>query len=280
MEWVNSYVIVEKEVKLDSGDTHSPNHTISKKLRLCLDPRNLNNALQWEPYYSRSVDELTGKFHKTLFLSILDMKKDYWMVKLHPDSKPLTCMTLEHGRFQWTCLPMGTVVAWDVFQRKQDEFYEGLPGITGIAEDIVIYGQNKEQQDRNFLCFLEVTRKACLWLNAVKLQFQLTEVSFFGHHWTSHGISPNPKKIKAITSMKFPVDKETMQSFLGMINFLNRYSPKLADLTDPLCQLCRLHAVFHPTKETKEAFHQIQQKLSKNIQLPYFDSNSDTGGPY
>ena len=46
MEWVNSYVIVEKEVKLDSGNTHSPNHTISKKLRLCLDSRDLNNALQ------------------------------------------------------------------------------------------------------------------------------------------------------------------------------------------------------------------------------------------
>ena len=61
-----------------------------------------------------------------------------------------------------------------------------------------------------------------------------------------------------------------------MINFLTRYSPKLADLTDPLCQLCRLLAEFHPTKEVKETFHQIQQELSKNIQLPYFDSNSDT----
>ena len=76
--------------------------------------------------------------------------------------------------------------------------------------------------------------------------------------------------------MKFPADKETMQSFLGMINFLNRYSPKLADLTDPLHQLCRLHAEFHPTKEAKEVFHQIQQELSKNIQLQHFNFNSDT----
>ena len=186
------------------------------------------------------------------------MEKDYWIVKLHPDSKPLACIALEHGRFQWTCLPVGSVVAVDVFQRKLDEIYEGLPGVTGIDDDIAIYGQNKEQHYRNFLCFLEVIIKVGVQLNADKLQFQLTEVSFFGHHWTSHGIAPDPKKIKAITSMKFPADKETMQSFLGMINFLNRYSPKLADLTDPLCQLCRLHAVFHPMKEAKEAFHQIQ----------------------
>ena len=33
-DWVNSYVIVEK----DTGNHHSPNHTIKKRLRICLDP--------------------------------------------------------------------------------------------------------------------------------------------------------------------------------------------------------------------------------------------------
>ena len=47
----------------------------------------------------------------------------------------------------------------------------------------------------------------------------------FGHKWNSKGISPDPKKIHAIKQMVFLSDKESMQSFLGMINFLNRYSP-------------------------------------------------------
>ena len=41
-DWVNSYVIVEK----DTGNQHSPIHTIKKKLRICLDPRDLNEALK------------------------------------------------------------------------------------------------------------------------------------------------------------------------------------------------------------------------------------------
>ena len=41
-DWVNSYVIVEK----DSGNHHAPNHTIKRKLRICLDPRDLNEALE------------------------------------------------------------------------------------------------------------------------------------------------------------------------------------------------------------------------------------------
>ena len=45
-DWVNSHVIVEK----DTGNHHSPNHTIKKKLRICLDPRDLNEALEREPF--------------------------------------------------------------------------------------------------------------------------------------------------------------------------------------------------------------------------------------
>ena len=37
-DWVNSHVIVEK----DTGNHHSPNHTVKKKLRICMDPRDLN----------------------------------------------------------------------------------------------------------------------------------------------------------------------------------------------------------------------------------------------
>ena len=57
-DWVNSYVIVEK----DTGNHHSPNHTVKKKLRICLDPRDLNEALERELYYTHSTVEITTKF--------------------------------------------------------------------------------------------------------------------------------------------------------------------------------------------------------------------------
>ena len=45
-EWVNSYVIVEKEVEISTANAHSPSHTIKKKIRLCLDPKDLNISLE------------------------------------------------------------------------------------------------------------------------------------------------------------------------------------------------------------------------------------------
>ena len=45
-EWVNSFVIVEKKLPINCSNSHSPGHTVNKKLRICLDPRDLNEALE------------------------------------------------------------------------------------------------------------------------------------------------------------------------------------------------------------------------------------------
>ena len=139
----------------DTGNHHSPNHTIKKKLRICLDPRDLNEALEREPYHTCSVDEITAKLQGMTVFTIVDFKKGYWMVVLHPDSRKLTCMALPFGRFQWTELPMGTVVAQEIFQSKLDSIFIGMEGVTGIADDMVIVGRDEMEHDRHFLAFME-----------------------------------------------------------------------------------------------------------------------------
>ena len=146
------------------------------------------------------------------------------MVVLHPESRKLTCMVLPYGRFQWTRLPMGTVVAQDIFQSKLDSIFIGMEGVTGIADDMAIAGRDKMEHDRNFLAFMEKCMSNNLTLNLGKIQFKQSQVSFYGHCWSKHGISPDPKKIEALHHMEFPPDKETMRCFLEMINYLNRYS--------------------------------------------------------
>ena len=54
-DWVNSYVIVEK----DTGNQHVPNHTVKKKLRIFLDPRDLNEALEKELYHRGNYNKIS-----------------------------------------------------------------------------------------------------------------------------------------------------------------------------------------------------------------------------
>ena len=99
-EWVNSFVIMEKKIPTDSNS--SQGHSMNKKLRICLDPRDLNKALEREPYYTWSIEEIMGKFHGMTRFTIADFNKGYWMVELDPESRKYTMMALDSGRFQWT----------------------------------------------------------------------------------------------------------------------------------------------------------------------------------
>ena len=241
-EWVNSFVIMEKKAPADSckiptNSNSSQGH--SKKLRICLDPRDLNEALEREPYYTWSIEEIMAKFHGMTRFAIADFNKGYWMVELDPESRKYTMMALDIGRFQWTRLSMGSVVVQDIFQRKLDGIFLDIPGVTGIADDMVIYGRSNLEHDRHLVNFLDICRKNTLTLNPDKMQFRLPQVSFFGHQWSAKGLSPDPKKISAVKRMDLPRDVDTMRSFLGLVNYLNRFSPHLAEISAILREICR-----------------------------------------
>ena len=123
---------------------------------------------------------------------------------LHPESRKLMTMALDIGRFQWTRLPMGSIIAQDVFQCKLDAIFLSVPGVTGIADDLIIFGKTDQEHDRNPLNFLEVCRKNSLTLNPEKMQFRLPKVSFFGHTWSDKGLSGDPKKIEAVKRIEIP----------------------------------------------------------------------------
>ena len=273
-EWVNSFVIMEKKIPTDSNS--SQGHPMNKKLRICLDPRDLNEALEREPYYTWSIEQIMVKFHGMTRFTIADFNKGYWMVELDPESRKYTMMALDIGRFQWTRLPMGSIVAQDIFQRKLDAIFLDVPGVTGIAHDMVIYGRSDLEHDKHLINFLEVCRKNTLTLNPDKMQFRLPQVSFFGHQWSAKGLSPDPKKIAAVKRMNLPQDVEMMRSFLGLVNYLNRFSPHLAELSEPLREICRQDTEFELTESVHVAFSRTKEEISKNMTLPYFNPRSAT----
>ena len=145
---------------------------------------------------------------------------------------------------------MGTVVAQDIFQSKLDSIFIGMEGVTGIADDIGIVGRDKMEHDRNFLAFMEKCMSNNLTLNSKKIQFKQSQVSFYGHCWSKHGITPDPDP-----KMGFPPDKESMRSFLGMINYFNRYPALSAHFTAPLSALTHQAMDYKPGKVHFENFN-------------------------
>ena len=78
--------------------------------------------------------------------------------------------------------------------------------------------------------------------------------------------------------MEFPPDKETMRSFLGMVNYLNWYSALSAlsaHLTAPLSAVTHQAVDHKPIKEHFENFNRLKVEVSNMGTLPYFNVNAE-----
>ena len=103
----------------------------------------------------------------------------------------------------------------DAVQRKTDAIYNPLPNIIGIADDIIIWGDEEDGSDHNktLACFLQVTRENGLRINFDKIQYKTTEVTFFGETYTTKGHKPATDKVQAITQMPTPTNVTELQTF-------------------------------------------------------------------
>ena len=72
--------------------------------------------------------------------------------------------------------------------------------------------------------------------------------------------------------MDLPQDVETIRSFLGLVNYLNRFSPHLAELSEPLREISMQDAEFELTNSVHVAFSRTKEEISKNVTLPIFQS--------
>ena len=76
--------------------------------------------------------------------------------------------------------------------------------------------------------------------------------------------------------MEIPQDVETMRSFLGLINYLNWFSPCLATLSDHLREICRQKVEFQLNRACEIAFQCCKEEISKIITLPCFNLKAST----
>ena len=102
---INSFVLMEKR----------SNHG-QVKLRICLDPTNLNKAIMREPYHFQMPDDIAHFLADACILTVCDCKKGYWHQTPDEPSSYLTTFNTEIGRYRFTVMPFGITVAGDVFQ--------------------------------------------------------------------------------------------------------------------------------------------------------------------
>jgi hypothetical protein len=225
-KWVNSVVPACKS----NGD-----------IRICLDPKDLNDALERNPYYNKTVDEVQAELGdaEAAFFTLVDVRSGYWIIKLDEASSTLTTFNTPWGKWKFLRLPFGLKISSDVFQQRLDNVFRSLQGVTGIADDCLAYGKDICTHDIALLKLLSAARMNGVKFNPAKMQFRTQECHFFGEVLTKDGMKADQKKIEAVRTMAPPEDKQTLSSFLGLVNYMKRYNGTLSEVSKPLRELLK-----------------------------------------
>ena len=110
------------------------------KLRICIDPRDLNKAIKHEFYPMRMIEEIAARMPKAKYFSVLDASSGFWQVKLDRESAKLCTFNTPFGRYMFKRLLFGISSAQDVFQAVMSEMFEDIEGVKVVVDDLLIWG--------------------------------------------------------------------------------------------------------------------------------------------
>lgn len=254
-EWVNSMVIVEK------GD----------KLRVCIDPRDLNKALKRQHYPLPTIEEISTRLSNAKVFSVLDATKGFWQLELDETSSKLLTFNTCFGRYRYLRLGFGVSPAPEIYQRRMHEMFDDLEGVEVIMDDILVYGSDEREHDERLKTVLQRCRERNLKLNSNKLKLKTDQVEYIGHVLTPNGLKPDPGKVEVITKFPPPQDKTELLRFMGMVNYLAKFIPRLSDINEPLRRLLEKDADFHWGEEQVQCFEKLKKLVSEAPVLRFYD---------
>ena len=118
---------------------------------------------------------------------------------------------------------------------------------------------------------LDRARKVGMEFNPDKCTFKRDSISSYGVTLSADGVKPDPRKIDAIKNLPEPRTESWLQSFLGIVNYLSRFSPNIAKMTCNLRALLKKNTEFLWLPQHSINFKAIVQELCSPKLLKYHD---------
>ena len=183
--WVSPIVVVRKNNNED-------------QVRLCIDMRQPNKAIEWTRHPLPCLDDLMHDLQGSKLFCKLDMNKAFLQFVLEEESRSITTFATHKVVHRFKRLNFGMTSASEELQQKLEYVLQGIENCKNIADDIILYAENKTKLHEVLLQVLDRFSEYNLTLNLQKCEFYVPSVEFFGFIFSNQGISPSPSKIESI----------------------------------------------------------------------------------
>ena len=243
------------------------------KLRICLDPKDLNKAIIHENHKAPTLEEIAHVLTGATKFSKVDGNKALFGMHLTKEASLLTMFNTYLRRYRFLSVPFGLRMSQDIFQMRMDDIVAQCPSVLAIHDNVFIYGKNDRDHDANMINLFNVAQKEGLIFNSKKCAIKQESITFFGRVFSAEGYSPDLEKIQGISEVTPPQMKQELQLFLGAVNYLQRFVPHLSSNTEPLWALLKKENCFAWDKNSNMCFQKIKSQLQKALLRPlrYYD---------
>lgn len=246
------------------------------ELRLCVDMRRANQAIQRLNHPLPIFDDMLPKFRNAKLFTTLDIKQAFHQVELSEDCRDVTTFVTNWGLFRYKRLLFGVNCAPELFQNLMESILAECENTVVFIDDIMIFGSTEEEHDLAVKHTLSVLNRYGIMLNIHKCKFKQTEISFLGHILSPEGVAPADEKVQSILQFRPPQSKEELRSFLGLVTYVSRFIPNLATVNYPLRELLKREAGFDWKREHQESFDQLKRMIGSLHHLGYYDPKDRT----
>ena len=241
------------------------------EIRLCVDMRDANKAIQRTRHVTPTIEDIVSDLNGTTVFSKVDLKAGYHQLTLDKSSRGITTFSTHNGLYRYKRLSFGINSAAETFQHTIQTVIADCKGTKNVSDDIIVYGKDEEEHDKNLHKLLATLQKAGLTVNKTKCEFRKKEVEFYGFIFSADGLRPDPKKVEALKQAQAPQNSSEVRSFLGMAQYSARFIPNFATLTEPLRRLTRQEVSWAWGDEERKSFNDVKQSLCESATLAYFD---------
>ncbi|XP_053691678.1 uncharacterized protein K02A2.6-like [Sabethes cyaneus] len=246
-------------------------------IRLVIDTRGPNRCIYRTPFKMPTFESILMELHGARYFSTLDLCSAFFHVELNESCRHLANFFAGEGIFRYQRLPFGLCNAPDIFQEiMQTVILDDCDGTLNYMDDILVFGKSKEEHDTNLTKVLKCLRNHNVKINEDKCVFGVQMLTLLGFNVSSNGWKIDEQKIKAIKNFRVPESIAEVKSFLGLINFVERFIHHRVDKTRLLRELAKADR-FYWNQELDEEFEYLKNEALKTITtLGYFNREDRT----
>lgn len=242
--------------------------------RLVVDLRGPNKSIIREPHKMPTLESILAQLDGSTRFSTIDLTLAFFHVELEEHSRHITNFYSGDSFFRYKRLPFGLCNAPDVFQMSMEAILKGCGGVFIYLDDILVHGKSRKEHDTNLDIALKRLESHNVKLNYGKCKFGVKSCVFLGFQIDKFGCHVTNDRIEAIKGFRCPKNLAEIRSFLGLMNFVDKFIVNRADRIQHLQKMIR-NKKYEWTTEAEAEFDYMRNEALKSITTLGFYNSSD-----